>query len=546
MSKKNDTKPTAKDVKENNESKKLTGTHIFLIVFASVALLGIIASIIVGVALNSKNKKSFDFMTADLSKYVYVSEALYDGYGVDINIPEPTELDVEYAIIELRCANKTKPDDKTPINAPGVTIDVGDVANIYYRGYYYDDDGIKTYFDGGCNFDESLYSLEIGSGEFIPGFEYNLINKNQKDYATLEKLSSGQTQYGDIVQLTYSVFYADGTTAQAKTALIDLADPSLDQTWGEGFSAYFNVALGKPIGELFAGENSNDTLTVKSVKADGTDLYYNMKINEAYRVNYGSNGDKDKLEVEAYFPYDYDEASLCGRTATFEVYIVTAQDYDAPDFTDEFITDTLNVSAEELADYEGESLADKYKNLIRAELWEEYEAEVRAAKEDAFWEQVLAGAEYKALPESEVEAYYEEYVAEVTEIYGSGYSDYYDSLDSFAIAYLGLSTSDDWKAVLRSDAEESIKQKLVFYYIIREKDFIPNDDEYAELYESIFVEYLQSYLDYYEITESTENYEAKVAEGRKVVTEAYGADYFEELVIYEYAMEKIVALAVVN
>ena len=43
---------------------------------------------------------------------------------------------------------------------------------------------------------------------------------------------------------------------------------------------------------------------------------------------------------------------------------------------------------------------------------------------------------------------------------------------------LGLGTTGDWKKEIRTSAEESAKQKLVFYYVVREENLIPTDEEY--------------------------------------------------------------------
>ena len=74
---------------------------------------------------------------------------------------------------------------------------------------------------------------------------------------------------------------------------------------------------------------------------------------------------------------------------------------------------------------------------------------------------------------------------------------------------------------------------------------IPTEDEYNALYTKIFNEHLQTYLDYYRIYEGCDNYEQLVEEGRETVLRDYGKEYFDELVLYDYAMAKIVSMAVI-
>lgn len=549
MAKKNNTKPvkqaTGGATKEEAAKKKLKASDIYLIVFGAVALVAILVGVIVGcIRLSSKN---IDYMKANLSKYVKVSESIYKGYGVTVNVPPVTDRDVEYKLLEILCENKldlSEEEENAPA-VPNVTISAGDIANIYYRGYTLGENNVKDYFDGGCNFDGSISSLEIGSGSFIPGFEYNLIGKNQKDYATMTKVNDGFTKAGDIIMLTYSAYYADGRAKVAQSAMIDLSDPNLDEVWGEGFADYFNLNLkGFEIGKQFAHEK-NDQLTVTSPSAGDSDaekdVYFDMTVTSAYRISEG-----EKLVVEAYFPADYHAEDLQGKTAYFEVYIKSVKDHSVPELNDAFITETLKLSADQLASYEGETLVDKYKSYVKAGLVEEYNEKIESAVETAFWKQAIEKAQFKKLPESEVKKYYNSYVSEIETAYASGYSNYYNSVDAFALAYLNLESGSDWKAALKDNAEYAVKQKLVFYKIIRQADYIPEGDEYDRYYDEVFNDHLESYLEYYKINEDSENYATKLEEAKTTVRNQYDDEYWNENVIYAYALDKIIDSAVIT
>ena len=121
-----------------------------------------------------------DFLEDDLSDYIEIDEQYYKGFDVTVDPGRISTLDVENKIIQTLCKYK----DKTAIaegEGDGV-ITVGDIAHIYYKGYYMKD-GVPCFFQGGDNTESgSPYALEIGSGGFIPGFEYNLIGKNPADY----------------------------------------------------------------------------------------------------------------------------------------------------------------------------------------------------------------------------------------------------------------------------------------------------------------------------------------------------------------------------
>ena len=529
-------------VNKTSEKKKLGKKEILIIVFAAVAFIGITIGIVLGIMY--ENKRSFDYTTADLSKYVTLDEKYYNGYKVNISIPEITDTDVDEQMLKLLCANKIIPEDPV-YNIPGITISAGDVVNIYYRGYTMEND-VKTYFDGGCNFADTYIALEIGSGTFIPGFESGLIEKNQNGYATLEKRESGTVKPGDLISIEYSVLYADGTSKRDQTVLLDLADSTIDSRWGTGFTEYF---IGKKIDStatIATGSSVDKALTVPTVStsdsAASVDTYFDITIKTACRIS-----DGERLVVKGKFPMDDPAEDLRGKIGHFEVYIVSVKDYDVPELNDAFITDTLKVSADDLAKYEGENLVEKYKKLIKEELNAERDSKIEAAIEDAFWNQALEKANYKKLPQVELDAYYNSVISDLTALFDSGYGTYYNNdFDAFARAYLDLSSTADWKAEIRNEAEISVKQRLVFYYIVREANITPTEEEYNAIYEEAFAEHLQEYLDYYKITEDLEDYETELANAKNAVKESYSDKYWEEYVIYEYAMAKIIASADVS
>ena len=75
---------------------------------------------------------------------------------------------------------------------------------------------------------------------------------------------------------------------------------------------------------------------------------------------------------------------------------------------------------------------------------------------------------------------------------------------------------------------------------------IPSDAEYTEIYNRLFDEYLQSYLEYYKITEDSENYETKVEEAKSTIKAQFADSYWFELVVYDYAIDKLVDNATVK
>ena len=123
--------------------------------------------------------KILDFLNDDLSAYVELDEKYYKG----ITVIDSLNVLVGHEIIKTLKSYKSK----DPVEGDGV-ISVGDIVHIYYKGFYMKD-GEPYYFQGGDNTAAaSPHALEIGSGGFIPGFEYNMIGLKPADYSADEHM----------------------------------------------------------------------------------------------------------------------------------------------------------------------------------------------------------------------------------------------------------------------------------------------------------------------------------------------------------------------
>ena len=411
--------------KETKKNKNALPIKITAISLAAITLVFIVLSVIVAVSVSTKQ---IDYIETDLSKYVTLSKSDYIDFPAEITVPQPSEeIHVNNEIAKLLYSYRI-PVDGDQAYKRNITISAGDKVSLYYRGYYLNDEGKRVYFDGGCNFNSESSKLEIGSSTTIPGFESGLIGKNQKDYATFDKLTEGNVEKGDIIYITYSATRGDGTEEKSKKAMVDLSDPDLDEKWGVGFKKYWEentVKLGEKV----------EKIVVESIK-DGAkqDLYLDITPVEAYRID---NSEKEILEVNAMFPANYsNNPDLSGKSVKFEMFIIAAIDYTVPEFDEKFITEKLEVKAEDLADYEGDDIVAKYKNKILTDLTEEYEQAVEDSVSAIFWEYIVKTAKFKSLPQGDVNTYYKNIVAQIESAH-TNYEDTYPTLDSFARAYLG-------------------------------------------------------------------------------------------------------------
>ena len=512
------------------KNKKLT------IIVAAILSLALIVGIVFGIIALVNAGKEIDYLKDDLSKYVYISSEDYKNYPVDIPLVSVDESNVLREINKLLVKNKDKNAlfGGASVRPENYTIKLGDVVNIWYRGYSVDENGVKTEIPGTDNFKSGKpEALEIGSGRFIDGFEEALIGKTLHE-KSLETVASGKVQPGDIIYISYSAFLADGTPTTVSDAVIDTSDAvSVDKKYGKGFAEFF---VGKIIGGT---KGTTEAFRVEGETVDT--LYYDLKINSAVRT------EGEAHIINAVFPADYGEESLRGAEVTFEVYASTAVLYNKiPEWNDTFITEILKETPESLSAYEGETLTEKYENKIRHELEERKEKTNKSLIEEEMWEHYHSKLKIKKLPRAEVDKTYAEYLGEISEYY-SIYGMSFKSFDEFARNYFGLSEDQNWSDYIKAEAERSVSEKLTFFYIIRNEGILPDSTEYDSLYSEIKDEYMKEFKQLYktelDACKTEEEKAAKLVEIEGKLFEYYGERYFHELVYYKYAMDYLIGFA---
>ncbi|MBQ9084831.1 MAG: hypothetical protein IJY24_04160 [Clostridia bacterium] len=550
---KNNNQPMTRAEREAQEAKTLKRDKIILIVFAIVALVGIVGTIIfvcVSEMLKNKSYADLDY-TTDVSGYLSIAPEDYKSFDVKLNLDKPGEMQVRQEIIKALYANR----DKDPVykdNQKNVVVKVGHDVNIYYVGYTLDDSGNKNYFNGGSNLADKVTALGIGSGKMITGFELALIDKNPLDYQSIRvrsvKGGNPIVDEGDIVCISYTgIFFDNSKSGKNLTATINLSDPNVKEIWGEEL---IEGLIGASVGE-----------TVKTVDADGnektasfyhnrtdkegvveTDTYTDVVINKAFDVS-----DGEPLTIDVSFPKNYGESTLAGKPVKFDIYIMTSMVYNAPEYNDEFVTKTLGISEEELAEYEGETVLQKYESKLLFDLNKTYDDDVLNLVQSAMWEHYIKVAKFKSLPEGEVLDFYNSSLSEIEGYYSSYGQSSYGSLDSFATTYLNLDSKADWRAYLRQQAEYQVKQMLVFYYVTQREGFVPTEEEFKVEYRKLYDEAFERYLESKEFSRDdykTEELYQNALEGHKKTFDAYyGEEYFKENVYFKFGLERIKAFA---
>lgn len=523
--------------------KRQRRTKLALIIFAIASAL-IIAGIIIFTAVSShRAKEVLRPMDDNLGKYISLSEDDYKNYPVTIKNEPIDELAVENALIQALNAAKTTDSEygsgihNVKGTEPKRALAAGDIIYAYYLGYYLDADGRKIYFDGSSNLgatSSDKKKIGIGEGGFYTGFELGLIGKNPWSFDGISEKNDGKIEAGDVVCFTMTAIYADGDKEHVQNAsFVAVIDgEGCDAKYGAGFSEFL---MGRGVGKVDEG------LTVP-----GFAQYGDINITAIY--------DRGELPmtVSARVPVNDTATGLAGQTVYFEVYVEKVQYFATPDINEDFITKKVGMTVAELMAY-GEA-GDSIEDCYRAYLAERLRESARAAAEDlileTFWSHVLERVDVKRLPKGTVKEYYNDYVVSIAEEFSGSKGSSFSSLDQYACFTLELEEGADWRAHVMETAEQSVTEKIIFYYIIREENFLPSDEEYSEIYNRVVDEMVDAYLYSQNISESDfdteEAYKAEVERSRTAIIEAYGSKYFDDNVIYEYGMAKILELASVT
>ena len=204
--------------------------------------------------------------------------------------------------------------------------------------------------------------------------------------------------------------------------------------------------------------------------------------------------------------------------------------------------------------YEGANLVEKYYDYENKTRMEAYEEEYKTLLREeivAYFRTIFKGVKY---PASKVEEIYNGYYETVSDSYNTsggqitnsyGSSTTYSTLDTYAVAYLGLQTGTNWKNYLISLAQDSVKERYMMFYILRAENLVPSDADFEkkveEVKNTIIDEYVEYCLNYEGKTKDSFKTEAEYQEYynscRKQVLANYNKTYFEESTYFEILME---------
>lgn len=540
----------AKAVPKVKEQKRLSfKQRIILFSVIGALVLGALVGGFFGIRSLLGYGRDFDYLEADLSKYVTLSAEDLKNIKMTVRVDKPTEADVDAEILSLLVAYKTlapgEPD-------PDAVIQNGSEVNLYYSGYLLSENGEREYFSGGSNLASaaqgSEYMLVIGSGDFVSGFESGLCGIRPSDTEIPTVIQSGAISDGDVVYVNMTGYHPNGKAINQYAKPLVLS-PSLDEEYGEGF---YELLKGVELTE----NACSSAITLESVhEGEGSFVYTGI------RPMYRTEGGKPHT-VEAYFPMNYQDANLQGKTAYFDVYIRDTTSFVLPEFTDAFLTDTAGVLPEALADYKGATLTEKYKSFLRRVMEDDYQVRLQEASEESFWKKITSVAEVKRVPRAAWLEIYDEYMESLRSTYedylkNMGYTEKIYSFDTFTKEYFRLAEGENYKDRVKENAKQTAGEKMIFFHAIKLLDVAPSEDALSEAYEKILEDLAKenSFLDesYYEKKTDPEEKKAAYEEYVKELTstkeklkETLGEEYLRESAYYNHSFPRLLSLAKIN
>lgn len=221
-------------------------------------------------------------------------------------------------------------------------ITEGDTVELYYRGFFLNEDGTRDYMDGMSNIGNSVpqkpYGLTVGGSSFIAGFEIGLLDKNLSDYPSLEFIKEGEINDNLMVFISYQRrliedgdSYGPTEASTAKLTDLSLGSEAIDNMYGEGFYDFLLYGESRDIyGDTYyaprrIGENLiNYYNNPQRFDLNGLEYEYTRIKIEYAMENYDY---PDDLLLEVRFPHNYGISDISCRDSWFEIYVQGITEY---------------------------------------------------------------------------------------------------------------------------------------------------------------------------------------------------------------------------
>ena len=559
-------------------------TNPWLVLVAAILIVVIVFSILVGIEMNNlsitiadlfedeysrgdlwaallrKVPEPIDFMEGDLSRFIEFSSDKYKNYEVSINVPPISEAEIEDDITKILSSKRGSADGGYKYEL-STEISPGDMVYFRYVAYEYDEKGQRVEIPFLNNLTVKDDELKLSGGirvgaligiadNYLPGLESALVGIVPSDYQCNFAVSKGgalldSDNTGDVAYVTATfVKERDGKIYENYPIRIELDDERLEDKWGDGILSYLSE---KNIG---LGNKNPITLNATAKDKDGNEVDERITYLSA-TVNYVTRGCEDDsvLTIETFFPYDYEKEEYRSKSFYVDIFFTGVTSYESPELNEEFITETLGIAAESLDSYEGEDIVAKFRSYRKTVLTETRNAAIKEASENAVWEYLKSVIDVKEYPRREInrisDDYYYSVQASLALLQEAGAT--YDSIDTYAIDYFGLEEGASWYEHIMNLTENEVKEKLIFYTIIKMENLIPTEEEFKALYRSeLEKDYKYAYGKTSADFETAEQYEQALSAYEKEIIENKGSLFYKDAVYYYYATDTILSYATIK
>ncbi|MBQ4090902.1 MAG: FKBP-type peptidyl-prolyl cis-trans isomerase [Clostridia bacterium] len=329
-----------------------------------------------------------------------------------------------------------------------------------------------------CNAEENETETDTGT-ETAPTEDFDFIKADLNEYMSLDAsvYSGVSITVSDMYEVTDANVqkYVKGLLEQYKQP-VKITDRPVKK--GDTVYIYYEGLLD---GKAFQGGTYAETDT--SEPADlkiGSGSFIAGFEDGLIGVIPEETSKENPVALNLTFPENYHSKDLAGKAVVFNVYIkyISNETY-VPEYTKETITDIIGFEAE------GEDVFGEFEDYIRTLLKEEQDEQVLSELSKL----LLEGIEVKSYPEQSVDYWYANYCDQIQQ-----YVDYYAAygykvtFEEMAIQMLGLKAGDNWKAELTEFAENTVKSKMVYYYIAQQNGITVSGEEFDKAIDEL-VEY---------------------------------------------------------
>ena len=205
------------------------------------------------------------------------------------------------------------------------------------------------------------------------------------------------------------------------------------------------------------------------------------------------------FELSVSFPEDYHAESLAGKAVVFHVYIEASIQYTVPEYTRDFILNTLEYETQKSFYASDSALLTEFKAAVREQMEDSMAEKVNIAKVDAMFTYLVEKATFKSLPEEEVNFYFISYKSQMESYYNyyaasESFVANYPTMDSFAVVYFGFGADADWQAELLALCERTVKKDMVTHAIAERMGLETITDAEYKAQVDYWASYYQGYM----------------------------------------------------